>query len=322
MARATKCLAFTLALLSLLGCHGSGKNNLIAVKFQTDWYPQPEHGGFYEALLKGYYKQEGLDVKIIPGGPYVVAEQQVALGATQFAMGSSDRVLEAVAQGQPLVAVAATMQHDPQGIMVHANSPVRTFADLEGHTIAIKTGSTWFEYLVARYRLKNVHETPATYSIANFLEDPKYIQQIFVTSEPFFARKAGAQIRTMLISDTGYDPYRVFFTSQSYMAAHPEVVEKFVRASLRGWRDYMTDPKQVNAQLLRLNPAMTTDQMQFTWQALKDGHFIYPDDDAAKAGEMQPERWTEMYRQLSGLKVIQHPIDPATAYTLQFIQGK
>jgi NitT/TauT family transport system substrate-binding protein len=322
MVRATKCLAFSLALLSLLGCHSSGKSNLIAVKFQTDWYPQPEHGGFYEALLKGYYKQEGLDVTIVPGGPYVIAEQQVALGATQFAMGSSDRVLEAVSQGQPLVAVAATMQHDPQGIMMHANSPVRTFADLEGHTIAIKTGATWFEYLVARYHLKKVHETPATYSIANFLEDPKYIQQIFVTSEPFFARKAGADIRTMLISETGYDPYRVFFTSQSYLAAHPEVVAKFVRASLRGWRDYMADPKEVNAELLRLNPAMTTDQMQFTWQALKDGHFIYPDDDAAMAGDMQPARWTAMYQQLSGLKVIQHPIDPATAYTLQFVQGK
>jgi NitT/TauT family transport system substrate-binding protein len=322
MIRAAKCVAFSLVLVSLFACHDGGKPGLIPVKFQTDWYPQPEHGGFYEALLKGYYKQEGLDVTIVPGGPYVIAEQQVSLGAMQFAMGSSDRLLEAVSQGQPLVAVAATMQHDPQGIMMHAGSPVHSFADLEGHTIAIKTGATWFEFLVARYHLKNVHETPATYSIANFLQDPNYIQQIFVTSEPFFARKAGADIRTMLISDTGYDPYRVFFTSQSYLKDHPGVVAKFVRASLRGWRDYLTDPKEVNAELLRLNPAMTMDQMQFTWAALKDGHFIYPGDDPAPAGDMQAARWTAMYRQLAGLKVIQHPIDPATAYTLQFISGK
>jgi NitT/TauT family transport system substrate-binding protein len=321
MIRATRCLAFSLALLSLLGCRQGGNNGLIPIKFQTDWYPQPEHGGFYEALLKGYYKQEGLDVTILPGGPYVIAEQQVSLGATQFAMGSSDRVLDAVSQGQPLVAVAATMQHDPQGIMMHASSPVQSFADLEGHTIAIKTGATWFEYLVARYHPKDVHETPATYSIANFLQDPNYIQQIFVTSEPFFARKAGADIRTMLISETGYDPYRVFFTSQGYLKEHPEVVAKFVRASLRGWRDYMADPKDVNAEILKLNPAMTPDQMQFTWEALKDGHFIYPDDDQTRAGDMDPARWTAMYQQLSALKVIQRPIDPASAYTLQFIRG-
>lgn len=318
MIRATTCLAFSLALLSLLGCHNEN-SGLIPVKLQTDWYPQPEHGGFYEALLKGYYRQEGLDVKIVPGGPYVIAEQQVSLGAAQFAMGSSDKVLEAVSQGQPLVAVAATMQHDPQGIMMHAASPVHSFPQLEGHTIAIKTGATWFEYIVARYHLKNVHEIPATYSIANFLADPNYIQQIFVTSEPFFARKAGADIRTMLISDTGYDPYRVFFTSQSYLNDHPDVVAKFVRASLRGWRDYMADPAQVNDELLRLNPAMAADQMQFTWQSLGDGHFIYPNGDPSKAGGLDPQRWASMYQQLSELKVVQHPIDPSIAYTTRFL---
>src|SRR6201996_7720448 len=99
MIRATRYLALSLALLSIvsiLGCHGGGKSGLTRVKFETDWYPQPEHGGFYEAQLKGYYRQEGLDVTIVPGGPYVIAEQQVSLGAAQFAMGSSDRVLDAV----------------------------------------------------------------------------------------------------------------------------------------------------------------------------------------------------------------------------------
>src|SRR5271156_4985092 len=114
MIRAMRCLAFSLALLSIAGCRHGGNSGLIPVKFQTDWYPQPEHGGFYEAQLKGYYRQEGVDVTILPGGPYVIAEQQVSVGATQFAMGSSDRVLDAVSQGQPLVAVGATMQHDPQ----------------------------------------------------------------------------------------------------------------------------------------------------------------------------------------------------------------
>jgi NitT/TauT family transport system substrate-binding protein len=320
MISAKNWLALLTVSLGLLGCHGAkSQSDLIPVTFQTDWYPQPEHGGFYEALVKGYYRQEGLDVSIISGGPYVVADQQVSMGAAQFGMGSSDRILEADSQGQSLVAVAATMQHDPQGIMLHVDSPVRGFVDLEGRTVAVKPGSTWFEYLVARYKLKGVRETPATFSIANFLQDPDYIQQIFVTSEPYFARKAGVQVRTLLISDTGYDPYRIFFTSRDYLTQHPEVVAKFVRASLRGWRDYIADPREVNAELLKLNPAMTLEQMQFTCQALKDGHFIYPDDDPAKAGNFDPERWSEMYRILSDLKVIQHQIDPATAYTMQFV---
>lgn len=306
--------------LTLLGCHGDkSSNGLIPVKFQTDWYPQPEQGGFYEAQLKGYYHQEGLDVTIVPGGPYVIADQQVSTGAAQFGMGSSDRILEADSQGQSLIAIAATMQHDPQGIMLHVNSSVHDFPDLEGHTVAVKPGSTWFEYLIARYKLKNVRETPATYSIANFLEDPNYIQQIFVTSEPYFASKAGAKVRTLLISDTGYAPYRVFFTSRDYLAQHPDVAARFVRASLRGWRDYIADPGAVNAELLKLNPAMSLEQMQFTCEALKGGHFIYSDNDASKAGDFDPSRWSQMYQQLVDLKLIQHPFDPATAYTMQFI---
>lgn len=297
------------------------RSGLTAVKLQTDWYPQPEHGGFYNALVKGYYKEEGLDVQILPGGPYSNAEQQVAVGAAQFAMGSSDHVLEGLANGEPLVAVGATMQSDPQALMVHQDSPVKSFADLEGHTIAVKPGSTWFQYLVKRYRLKDAREVPATYSVANFLADPKYIQQIFVTSEPFFAQKAGVPIRTLLISDTGYNPYRVFFTSQSFLKDHPDMVAKFVRASIRGWRDYMQDPTAANAAITQLNPAMNKEQMQFTWQALKDGHFV-SGTDPNQLGQFDPQRWAAMYQQLRDLKVIQKPIDPANAYTTQFLQQK
>src|SRR5271156_3756405 len=106
-------------------------NGPYPVKLLTNWYPQPEHGGFYDALVKGYYKDEGLDVTIVPGGPYVVGDQQVAANAVQFGMSSSDKVLEAIGNEEPLIAVGATMQHDPQGIMVHADSDVHSFTDLE-----------------------------------------------------------------------------------------------------------------------------------------------------------------------------------------------
>jgi NitT/TauT family transport system substrate-binding protein len=311
-----------LLLCALAGCHQRPQSGgLVRVIFQTDWYPQPEQGGFYEALLKGYYREEGLDVSILPGGPYNSVEQQVSLGVAQFGMSSSDHILEDDAQGLQLVAVAATMQHDPQGIMVHSNSSVHSFSDLEGHTVAAKPGSTWFEYLVGRYHFKNVREIPATYSVANFLQDPAYIQQIFVTSEPFFARSAGAQVRTLLISDTGYAPYRVFFTSQGYLAQHPDVVAKFVHASLRGWRDYMQDSSAVNAELLNRNPGQLPEQMRFTWQALKDGHFV-DDGDPSRTGQFDADRWNAMYQQLQDLKLIQHPIDPSSAWTSQFLPAK
>jgi NitT/TauT family transport system substrate-binding protein len=316
-------LLIGVAAVSLMaGCkkHEGPQTGLFPVTLQTDWYPQPEHGGFYDALLKGYYKDEGLDVTIVPGGPFVVGDKQVASGGATFAMSSSDAVLVANSRGLPLMAVAATLQRDPQCLMVHADSPVHSFADLNGRTVAVKPGSAWLEYVVKKFNLDKLREIPATYSVANFLQDPNYIQQAFVTSEPFFARKAGVQVRTLLVSDTGYSPYRVYMTSQDFVKEHPDVVAKFVRASTKGWRDYIADPSVANAEISRLNPAMSVDLMEFSTKTLKEMKFETGDGpDGDQLGRFTEERWAKMYQQLVDLKVITEPIDPKTAYTMQFL---
>jgi NitT/TauT family transport system substrate-binding protein len=308
--------------LFISGCHQHATDNGLAkVVLQADWYPQPEHGGFFTAVAKGFYKDEGLDVTIQPGGPYVTVEQQVSAGAAQFGMGSSDKVLEANAGGQSLIAVAATLQHDPQGIMVRKDSPIHSFSDLNGHSVAIKVGeSTWFEFLTKRYQLNNVRVVPAMMNVANFVADPQYIQQAFATSEPYFARQAGVETRVLLVSDAGFNPYRVMYTTKDFLRQHPEIVGKFVRASVKGWKEYLNDPAPANALIAKLNPALNPEWMQFTWQQLKDGHFVAGEDPTgAQVGQMDPKRWATMYEQLVDLKVIDKQIDPTTAYTLQFI---
>ena len=318
-------LPFALAALSLFagGCRSNrGASGLTVVKLQADWYPQPEHGGFYEALSRGYYKAEGLDVQILPGGPYVNAEALVANGSIEFGMNSSDHVLEAVANAdEPLLAVGATMQHDPQGLMVRATSPVHTWADLNGRTVAVRPGSTWWEFIEKKFNLTNVHEIPATYSVANFLQDPNYIQQAFVTSEPYFAQKSGVASRMLMDSDAGYDPYRVYFTSREFAQQHPDIVAKFVKASTRGWHDYMQDPTATNELLRKLNPALNAEWESFSWNALKGGNYVTgAAPDGSDLGQFDPARWKTMYEQLLDLHVIQKPIDPTTAYTTKFLK--
>ena len=316
--------ASLMGIVLLTGCHGgqgpASANGLYPVRMQGDWYPQPEHGGYYTAIAKGYYQAEGLDVSILPVTQYGSSQQMVASGRAEFGLGASDQCLEAVSNGLPLVAVGATMQHDPQAIMVHKNSPVHDFAELEGHAVAAQPGATWFKFIVNKYHLKDVRETPATHSIANFVADPSYIQQIFVTSEPYFVAKHGVEYRTMLISSAGYDPYRVFFTSREFLDRHPDVVAKFVRATIKGWQEYLRDPGPANALILKLNPEQNPDQMRFTLQALKDGDFVTgPDKSGADIGKMTAVRWAATNEQLTALGVIKKPIDPTTAYTLKFL---
>jgi NitT/TauT family transport system substrate-binding protein len=160
-------------------------------------------------------------------------------------------------------------------------------------------------------------------SVANFVADPNYIQQSFATSEPFFAQKAGIQTRVLLTSGAGYNPYRVMFTTRDLLAQHPDTVARFVRASIKGWRAYLADPADAHAAIAKLNPALSPEWMQFSWQAMRDGHFVAGDDAfGAQLGQMTADRWSTLYKQLLDLKVIDKPIDPATAYTLQFLPSR
>jgi NitT/TauT family transport system substrate-binding protein len=317
------CAIFAM-LVEMNGCrsHEAATNNgMTPVRLQLDWYPQPEHGGFYAAMLQGYYKAEGLDVTLLPLPQYGSVASLVASGKADLGLGSSDQILEWDSNGLPLEAVAATMQHDPQAVMVHAGSSVHNFKDLEGMTIAAQTGATWLKYVTQRYNLHQVKQIPATLSIANFLADPNYVQQIFITSEPYFAKQAGVEVRTIPISASGYDPYRVQFTTHDFAAQHADLVAKFVRASIRGWNAYLQNPGPTNEYLLKVNPALNPAQEAFTAQALKDGGFINGGDaSGAQTGHMTAARWQASYEQLKALSILQGPLDPSATYSLKFVQ--
>ena len=290
------------------------------VRFITDWYPQPEHGGFYHALLKGYYREAGLDVDIIPGGPSAFALPKGATAQVEFGMSATEDILLALERGLPVVAVGATMQHDPQGIMVHDASPVRRFEDLGGQTVAMVQGSAWFSYMVKRFDLKGVKERPLTFSVAPFLKDTNYITQCFITSEPFFVEKSGVKARVLLLQNTGYDPYRVFFTTQKFAKENPDVVRSFVAASIRGWKEYMGDPDAVHAGLQKRNPELNAEKMRYSWQALKDGEFVLGDPAKGDAaGRFVEARWKFQYEILRDLKLIVRGYDYRKAFTTEFM---
>ena len=303
--------AFWLALHSLPGA--------TPVRLITDWYPQPEHGGFYQAMLKGYYRDAGIDIEIMPGGPNTFAVQRVAMGRAEFGMGSGDDVLTANDRGIPIVAVGMTMQNDPQGVMVHESSPVRSLADLENHTVAVVPGTAWFPYLVRKYGFKNLREVPHTFSVGSFVKDPNYIQMCFITSEPYFAQLQGARPRVLLIRDSGYAPYRVFFTRREFLQKNEAVVRAFVAASLRGWREYLADPAAVNQELSRRNPELTKAKMEYSVRVLAEQKFVLGDPAKGEVhGRMLATRWQAQYDLLRDLKVIRGDFKLADAWTDAF----
>ena len=279
------------------------------VRFKDDWFPQAEHGGFYQALAKGFYKDAGIDVEIVPGGPGPEVAQILLSGQVDLAMGRSDDIIVWDSNGLPFVIVGVYMERDPQAILVHDESPVRSFADLNGRTIMAQQSANWIGFIKARYHI-DFRLIPLNFGIAQFMADKDFIQQCFVTNEPYYVMKNGGHPRTLLISDSGFSPYRVIYTTQRYAREHPAEVRAFVAASLKGWDDYMNgDPSPGKALILKSNENMTQEFLDYSTKAMREEHIVIGKaDEGERLGLMTRKRLQEQVDDLANLRLISGPI--------------
>ena len=309
-------LALT-ATFFLAGCSRSatpasapgGPPALTKVILQTDWYAEPEHGGFYQALIKGYYREAGLEVEIAQGGPSTRPQQMVATGKADFAIGRSDDVMVYASRGIPLVMVGALMQRDPQALMFHQESGIHAFKDLDGRNIMAVPGSNFIPIIERIFNIK-LSITPSDFGMSRFLADKNFVQQCFITNEPFYVRKQGANVGTLLLSDSGFSPYRVWYTRRRVIEEHPGVVRAFTAASIRGWQEYIGgDHAATNARLAALNPKMEPGFMDYSLQVMRESKLVAGDPAAGESvGQIRRERIAEQIKQLAGIGQLEHPV--------------
>jgi len=318
-----------LALIATSGCGqktpaaAASGATLVKVRFQTDWFPQPEHGGYYQALAKGYYAAEGLDVEILPGGPNAQVMSSVAVGRADLGMTNGDDVIVAVARGVPIKMVAAEMQRDAQGILFHAEHPIRSLQDLQGKTIMAGAGSAWIEVVRQKLGVK-FNLIPLVGDLARFVNNPEFVQQCFVTNEPYFVGQRGVSVGALLIANETYEPYRVMFAGQTFLTQHPDVVAKFVRASLRGWVDYLTgDPAPANKLLAAKRSDLTPEFMAYSIKAMNDYQLVL--GNAAKrerVGLLMAARLTKQIALLQEIGVLDKPVAVNEVATFEFIPAQ
>jgi NitT/TauT family transport system substrate-binding protein len=319
-------------LLSLLGVIASGCGRQAVpspsaaapprrkVVLQTDWFPQAEHGGFYQALANGFYAQAGLDVEIWPGGPGAGIKLKVARGEADFGMNRSDDLILAASRGLPLVMVAATLQHDPMALMVHASSPVKSFKDLDGRVVVGNVGMAYLTYLERKYAIK-FERRQNTYGLGEFLANPELIQQCIVTSEPFFATQHGRKVRTLPLADSGYDSYHAIFCRRELVRDAPEVVRAFVHASIRGWRDYLeSDPSPANTVILQRNRQMSPELLEFSRSELILRKLVHGDQARGEdVGQLSLTRVSEEIDTLLRLNILEVPVATRQVVTKDFL---
>lgn len=297
------------------------------VTFGTNWFAQPEHGGFYQALADGTYARYGLDVTIVPGGPKAGNRQLLAAGKLDFYMGSTTGALNAISQGVPSLTLAAMFQKDPQVLLAHPEAGFKSLADLAGASkyIVAKDGLyTYFAWLRAKYpAFAEAKVEPYTFSPAPFLADKTSIQQGYVTSEPYTIEKAGGfKPDVFLLADDGYDSYATTIeVMRPWYEAHRDIARRFVEASIIGWYTYLFgDNAKANALIIKENPEMDQDRIDAAIAAMKS-HGLLTSGDAEKGGIgcMTADRWQSFYATLSQTGALPAGLDVASAFTTDLV---
>ncbi|MEL6346576.1 MAG: ABC transporter substrate-binding protein [Myxococcota bacterium] len=296
----------------LTGCTGTPPQTTdgqIPIRLALNWFPEPEFGGYYAAMLSGHYEKAGFDVTILPGGPGAPSLELLSTGRAEAAISAADDLLVKRSRGINAVGVFPALQFTPVGVMVHRQANINRFEDITDGQIAIEIGSPFQQFLWNRFEWDGkVEPVPYGGSVAAFLADPSHRQQAYITSEPCIAKGKGADIVFLRGADAGWNPYAALLTLPEPL---PDWADAFIEATHNGWAEYQADPTAVNVELARLNDQLTPELLTCITQA--QAPFVVGEDGM---GQMTAKRWQTVAETLTSLGVLEGNVDVTGAWSM------
>jgi NitT/TauT family transport system substrate-binding protein len=297
------------------------------ITFGLDWKAEAEYGGYYQAVATGIYAKNGLDVTIQEGGPQINHMQLLMAGRLDFNL-SGGRAIEFAAENLPFVAVAAIFQKELAALIAHPGQGNDSFEALKNKTIMIgaDTRNGWWRFLAAKYGFKDSQLRPYTFNLAPFLADKSMVQQGYISSEPYLMRQiTGIDPVVLPLSDAGYQGYaNIITTSAKLVEKNPDLVQRFVTASIEGWYSYLYgDPAPANRLIRQTNPDMPADLIDFGRATMiARGTVDSGDSLTLGIGAMTDARWKAFYDSMTAVGVYKAGIDLRKAYTTRFVNQR
>ena len=297
------------------------------VRLQLKWYHQFQFAGYYAAQSEGYYKDEGLDVEIIEGAPDKSPEKVVLAKQAEFGVHDGADLTFRRLQGDSVVALAAIFQHSPYVIISKQSSAIRHPSDLVGRKVLI-TQDQGSAQILAMFRRegikvnstfdeKPVRFLPHSWNVEDLIEARADAMTAYVTEIARFKRQYDFDAAILNPLDYGIDFYGdTLFTSTEYLKSEPDVVERFRRASLKGWKYAMANPEATAGVILALS---STRQNRPDRQALLDeaqgmNSVVLPT--LVEMGNMNDVRWERMAKTYQELGMV-NSISKLDGFTYQ-----
>jgi NitT/TauT family transport system substrate-binding protein len=333
---------FRVSRRAALGLMGAGASVLVPVagpvraqprldrvSFVTNWRAQAEHGGYYQAVAAGLYREAGLDVELRSGGPQINPAQLLLGGRVDMAMGNGLAALNFVRENIPFTCIAAVFQKDPVVLIGHPDTGLTGFEALKGRTILISAEPrvTWWPVIRNKYGLSDDQIRPYTFNLQPFFADKRLVQQGYLGSEPFSIREQGVNPVVLLVHDAGFEDYGTTISiGRQTIEQKREVIQRFVDASMRGWDQYLKgkaggfDTDGANRLIQQQNPEMSDALIAYGTAKMNEAGIVRSGDALTLGiGAMTEERWGRFFRTVAEVNVLPRDLDWKRAFDLSFV---
>ncbi|MDF1499644.1 MAG: ABC transporter substrate-binding protein [Anaerolineales bacterium] len=288
---------------------------------QLKWVHQAQFAGFYTAQEQGHYSREGLKVNFVEGGPNIDLIQQVLDGKADFGVAAPEQILAAVERGEPVKAVAVIYRLNPMVFIAHADTGIERPHEIPGHSIAIlgSHADTQFLALLKNYDIdpEEVEWRAYEYNLQTFLDREVDLTIGYMTGNLIRLRQEDVDVNIIWPGDYGIHFYAdTLFTTDELISSDPDLVRRFVHASLTGWRVAIEDPASALETVMRY--AQNPDRELQSQMLEASIPMVYTGE--APIGWMEATKWTGMYTMLEEHGFLNESFDPDTAYTLEFLE--
>ena len=323
-----KLVMFLLCITLILGLTACGGQQEQTVTVVLDWTPNTNHTGIYVALANGYFEEAGLDVQVVQP-PEDGAVTLVASGKAQFGISFQDSLAPAFAGDSPMpvTAVAAIIQHNTSGIVSRAGEGMDTPRGLEGHKYA--TWDSPVEKATIRQVMAadggdfdKVELIPSTVTdeVSALKSGDVDAIWIFYGWAGIACEVAGLPIDYFDFAD--FDPVLDFYTpiivsNNDWLANNPETAKAFLAALSRGYEYAAENPKEAADILMEAAPELKSNtELVYRSQEYLAGEYIA---DAARWGEIDPDRWGGYFTWLNDNGLMETPLDPGMGFTNEYL---
>lgn len=289
------------------------------VSIRLQWVHQAQFAGYYYADKAGYYKNEDINVTLMPGGINAAAIPLVASGSDQFGVTGADQIILAREKGIPVVAIATIYRKSPFVLFSLKDSNITTPKQFIGKKIGFLLGSE----PVYRTLLKNagvnsreLEEVPVTYDITPFLTKKIDVMPGYAINEVITAEEQGYTLNLIWPSDYGINFYAdTLFTTEEMIKNRPDIVRKVVKATIKGWEEALENPEQAVTYTLQYSDKLTREHEMKMMNASIP--LVKPDNNPV--GSMDRAVWVSMQDLLLEQGVMKQAVDIGKSFTTEFL---